>query len=111
MRPSVLRVLRGAAIDVLGRIVDEVVFGEQPERLVRRGDRSRHQRRDARLEARLDRGAVIVALIGDHHRSGSLEDVLGGGCGKGGQFPLPVTEGAPHVRFRELPVGGEVGGA
>ncbi|MBI4542177.1 MAG: TldD/PmbA family protein [Gemmatimonadetes bacterium] len=34
----------------------------------------------------------------------------GGGCGKGGQVPLPVTEGAPHVRFRELLVGGEVGG-
>ena len=32
----------------------------------------------------------------------------GGGCGKGGQFPLPVTEGAPHVRFGELLVGGEV---
>ena len=27
---------------------------------------------------------------------------MGGGCGKGGQFPLPVTEGAPHVRFAEL---------
>jgi TldD protein len=32
---------------------------------------------------------------------------MGGGCGKGGQFPLPVTEGAPHIRFRELLVGGE----
>jgi len=35
---------------------------------------------------------------------------MGGGCGKGGQSPLPVTEGAPHVRFAELLVGGEVGG-
>jgi TldD protein len=33
---------------------------------------------------------------------------MGGGCGKGGQFPLPVTEGAPHVRFKELLVGGEM---
>jgi TldD protein len=33
---------------------------------------------------------------------------MGGGCGKGGQSPLPVTEGAPHVRFAELLVGGEV---
>jgi len=33
---------------------------------------------------------------------------MGGGCGKAGQFPLPVTEGAPHVRFAELLVGGEV---
>ncbi len=33
---------------------------------------------------------------------------MGGGCGKGGQFPLPVTEGAPHVRFKQLLVGGEM---
>ena len=31
---------------------------------------------------------------------------LGGGCGKGGQMPLPVTEGAPHVRISEALVGG-----
>ncbi len=36
---------------------------------------------------------------------------VGGGCGKGGQSPLPVTEGAPHVRFAELLVGGDVGGS
>jgi TldD protein len=33
---------------------------------------------------------------------------MGGGCGKGGQFPLAVTEGAPHVRIEEALVGGEV---
>lgn len=31
---------------------------------------------------------------------------MGGGCGKGGQFPLPVTEGAPHVRIEEALIGG-----
>ncbi len=35
---------------------------------------------------------------------------MGGGCGKGGQFPLPVTEGAPHVRIEEALVGGDVAG-
>ena len=34
---------------------------------------------------------------------------MGGGCGKAGQFPLPVTEGAPHVRIEEALVGGDVG--
>lgn len=34
---------------------------------------------------------------------------MGGGCGKGGQFPLPVTEGAPHVRIEQALVGGDVG--
>jgi len=30
----------------------------------------------------------------------------GGGCGKGGQFPLPVTFGAPHLRIRDVVIGG-----
>lgn len=29
-----------------------------------------------------------------------------GGCGKGGQMPLPVTDGAGHVRIRNVTVGG-----
>ncbi|MFH1609917.1 MAG: TldD/PmbA family protein [Candidatus Bipolaricaulota bacterium] len=29
-----------------------------------------------------------------------------GGCGKGGQGPLPTTTGAPHVRIRDVTVGG-----
>ncbi|MFO8034960.1 MAG: TldD/PmbA family protein [Candidatus Bipolaricaulota bacterium] len=29
-----------------------------------------------------------------------------GGCGKGGQGPLPVTDGAPHVRVHEVTIGG-----
>ncbi|MEI6510047.1 MAG: TldD/PmbA family protein [bacterium] len=29
-----------------------------------------------------------------------------GGCGKGGQSGLPVTVGAPHIRIRELTLGG-----
>jgi TldD protein len=33
---------------------------------------------------------------------------MGGGCGKGGQYPLPVTEGAPHVRIEAALVGGDV---
>jgi TldD protein len=31
----------------------------------------------------------------------------GGGCGKAGQFPLPVTHGSPHVRVRNVVIGGE----
>jgi TldD protein len=33
---------------------------------------------------------------------------MGGGCGKGGQMPLPVTEGAPHVRIEQALVGGDL---
>ena len=30
----------------------------------------------------------------------------GGGCGKGGQTPLPVTFGSPHIRIKNVVVGG-----
>ena len=28
-----------------------------------------------------------------------------GGCGKGGQFPLPVSDGGPHVRVQRVLIG------
>ncbi len=31
-----------------------------------------------------------------------------GGCGKKGQFPLPISKGAPHIRIQNISVGGEV---
>jgi TldD protein len=30
-----------------------------------------------------------------------------GGCGKGGQFPLPVGSGGPHLLVKEVHFGGE----
>ena len=30
----------------------------------------------------------------------------GGGCGKGGQMPLPISNGSPHIRIRHCLVGG-----
>jgi TldD protein len=30
-----------------------------------------------------------------------------GGCGKGGQSPLRVSNGAPHVRIRNVVIGGK----
>ena len=30
----------------------------------------------------------------------------GGGCGKAGQFPLPVGMGAPHIRIQDVIIGG-----
>jgi len=32
---------------------------------------------------------------------------LPGGCGKGGQSPLPVTFGSPHLRIRDVVIGGK----
>jgi len=31
----------------------------------------------------------------------------GGGCGKGGQAPLPVGMGAPHIRIQNVVIGGK----
>ena len=30
----------------------------------------------------------------------------GGGCGKGGQSPLPVSNGSPHLRLQNCLIGG-----
>ena len=35
-----------------------------------------------------------------------LEMNEGGGCGKGGQSPLPVSNGSPHIRIQKCLVGG-----
>ncbi|MCS7206594.1 MAG: TldD/PmbA family protein [Dehalococcoidia bacterium] len=44
-----------------------------------------------------------------HHIDGIANDLEmneGGGCGKGGQFPLPVSNGSPHIRIRDVLVVG-----
>ncbi len=30
-----------------------------------------------------------------------------GGCGKGGQMPLPVSDGGPHIRIKDVVIGGK----
>jgi TldD protein len=42
-----------------------------------------------------------IDAIGD-----DLDMNQGGGCGKGGQAPLPVANGSPHIRLRRCLVGG-----
>ncbi len=72
---------------------------------------------------RMIRDGALAELVKDVVLAGSLFQTLdrieriagdfqwnqmGGGCGKGGQFPLAVTEGAPHVRIEAALVGGDV---
>jgi TldD protein len=45
---------------------------------------------------------AVDRVAGDFHWHES-----GGGCGKAGQSPLPVAEGAPHVRLRDAEVRGQ----
>ena len=57
-------------------------------------------------------GNLFQTLDRIDHIAGDFQwNEMGGGCGKGGQSPLPVTEGAPHVRIEEALVGGDVGAA
>ncbi|HVH69396.1 MAG TPA: TldD/PmbA family protein [Gemmatimonadales bacterium] len=54
-------------------------------------------------------GNLFQTLDRIDHLAGDFRwNQMGGGCGKGGQSPLPVTEGAPHVRIEEALIGGDV---
>jgi predicted Zn-dependent protease len=45
---------------------------------------------------------AIDAIGNDFRLHGGL-----GGCGKGGQAPLPVSDGGPHIRIRNVVIGGK----
>ena len=51
-------------------------------------------------------GNVFVTLGNIDAIGNDLEMNQGGGCGKGGQVPLPVSNGSPHIRIRNCLVGG-----
>ena len=54
-------------------------------------------------------GNLFQTLDRIDHIAGDFQwNQMGGGCGKGGQSPLPVTEGAPHVRIEAALIGGDV---
>ncbi len=51
-------------------------------------------------------GNVFTTLNNIDAIGNDLEMNQGGGCGKGEQMPLPVTNGSPHIRIRHCLVGG-----
>ncbi|UCE97315.1 MAG: TldD/PmbA family protein [Dehalococcoidia bacterium] len=51
-------------------------------------------------------GNVFTTLNNIEAIGNDLEMNQGGGCGKGGQMPLPVANGSPHIRIRSCLVGG-----
>ena len=51
-------------------------------------------------------GNVFVTLKNIDAIGSDLRMNQGGGCGKGGQFPLPVSNGSPHIRICRCVVGG-----
>jgi len=51
-------------------------------------------------------GNVFVTLNNIDAIGNDLSMNQGGGCGKGGQSPLPVSNGSPHIRIRHCLIGG-----
>lgn len=51
-------------------------------------------------------GNVFTTLQNVEAIGNDLEMNQGGGCGKAGQSPLPVSNGSPHIRIRNCLVGG-----
>lgn len=51
-------------------------------------------------------GNIFETLMNLDAIGDDLDVNQGGGCGKGGQMPLPVSNGSPHIRIRKCLVGG-----
>jgi len=51
-------------------------------------------------------GNVFTTLMNIDGIGNDLQMNQGGGCGKGEQVPLPVSNGSPHIRIRHCLVGG-----
>jgi len=51
-------------------------------------------------------GNVFTTLQNVEGIGNDLSFSQGGGCGKGGQSPLPVATGSPHIRIRNVVIGG-----
>jgi TldD protein len=52
-------------------------------------------------------GNVFETLLNIDAIGNDLDMNEGGGCGKGGQSPLPVSNGSPHIRIKDLLIGGK----
>ncbi len=50
-------------------------------------------------------GNLFTTLMNIDALGNDLDFNQGGGCGKGGQIPLPVSNGSPHIRIRDCVVG------
>jgi TldD protein len=52
-------------------------------------------------------GNLFTTLMNIDAIGNDLEMNQGGGCGKGGQSPLPVSNGSPHIRIQHCLIGGK----
>ena len=66
----------------------------------------RHGKIAERLRPVVLSGNLFITLKNIDAIGNDLEMNQGGGCGKGAQYPLPVSNGSPHIRIRHCLVGG-----
>lgn len=86
----------------LGGQTDMEMFSFSAERAWRiRNGRLAEPVRDVVLSGNVFQTLARVDAIGDDLR------LNGGGCGKGNQSSLPVSDGGPHIRVRDVVVGGK----
>ena len=52
-------------------------------------------------------GNIFTTLANIDAIGDDLDMNQGGGCGKGGQSPLPVSNGSPHIRIQHCLLGGK----
>ena len=50
-------------------------------------------------------GNLFTTLTNIDALGNDMDFNQGGGCGKGGQMPLPVSNGSPHIRIQDCVVG------
>lgn len=81
---------------------DNFVFGSQYGYMIRDG-KVAELVKDVRLSGNVFETLKNIDMVGnDFELSSSL-----GGCGKGGQSPLPISHGGPHIRIQNVVIGGK----
>ena len=68
--------------------------------------RVRHGRVEELIRPVVLSGNLFTTLQNLDAVADDLDMNQGGGCGKGGQSPLPVSNGSPHIRIQKCLVGG-----
>lgn len=81
---------------------DNFMFGAKYGYMIRNG-KVAEMVKDIKLSGNVFETLKNIDMVGNDLR---LSSTLGG-CGKGGQSPLPTSHGGPHIRIRDVVIGGK----
>ena len=88
-----------------GQTAGEMFTFTAGEGFMIRGGKLAERVRDVTLTGNVFATLLNIDRVGDDY----VVHGSAGGCGKGEQSPLPVGEGAPHIRIQKVVVGGKAG--